>query len=268
MDYRPIGIFDSGVGGLTVVKEVMNSLEEESIVYFGDTARVPYGSKSKKTVTKFSAQIIRFLLTRDVKAIIIACNTVSSNSIEELRNMFPDIPIVEVVGPGVHMALRTTRTGRVGVVGTQATIASSKYPELLLEHNKSLEVYGKACPLFVPLVEDGWADHEVAYEVSKEYIKPLLDKNIDSLILGCTHYPMLTNTIKKVVGDKVELINPAEEAARLMGDILVQNDMTSSGKVPSYKFYVSDSEERFKEMAQIFLNKPIEHIATVPIEEY
>lgn len=268
MDCRPIGIFDSGVGGLTVVKEVMNSLKEESIIYFGDTARVPYGSKSKKTVTRFSAQIIRFLLKQDVKAIIIACNTVSSNSIEELRDMFPNIPIVEVVGPGVHMALRTTRTGIIGVIGTEATIGSNKYPELLCASNKALEVYGRACPLFVPLVEDGWADHPVACEVSQEYIRPLLEKNIDCLILGCTHYPMLTNTLKKVVGDQVELINPAEEAAKIMGDILTLHNMVSNSKTPDYKFYVSDSEERFKEMAQVFLNKPIEYVATVPIEEY
>ena len=268
MDVRPIGIFDSGVGGLTVVKEVMGSLKEESIVYFGDTARVPYGSKSKQTVTKFSTQIIRFLLTQDVKAIIIACNTVSSNSIEELREIFPNIPMVEVVGPGVDMALRTTRTGVVGVVGTQATIASNKYPELLLARDENLKVYGKACPLFVPLVEDGWADHDVAYQVIGEYLRPLLERNIDSLILGCTHYPMLTYTIKKVVGENVELINPAEEAAKQMGEILGKNNMASNSSTPQYKFYVSDSEERFREMAQIFLNKPIEHIETITIEEY
>ena len=268
MDCRPIGIFDSGVGGLTVVKEVMENLAGESIVYFGDTARVPYGSKSKKTVTKFSAQIIRFLLTQDVKAIIIACNTVSSNSIEELRNIFPNVPIVEVVGPGVHMALHTTKTGVIGVVGTQATIASNKYPQLLLEKNENLKVYGKACPLFVPLVEDGWANHDVAYQVVGEYLRPLLAKNIDSLILGCTHYPMLADTIKKVVGDQVELINPAEEAAKRMQDILITNHMTSSNETPEYRFYVSDSEERFKEMAQIFLHNPIEHIETIAIEEY
>lgn len=268
MDNRPIGIFDSGVGGLTVVKEVMKNLVGESIIYFGDTARVPYGSKSKQTVTKFSAQIIRFLRTKDVKAIIIACNTVSSNSIEELRKMFPDLPIIEVVGPGVHMALYTTKTGVIGVVGTEATIASNKYPELLHRQDESLKVFGKACPLFVPLVEDGWADHEVAYTVTAEYLKPLLEKNIDSLILGCTHYPMLTNTIKKVVGDKVELINPAEEAAKRMEDILIKNNMSANSKQPDYNFYVSDSEERFREMAQIFLNKPIEHVEVIAIEEY
>lgn len=268
MDNRPIGIFDSGVGGLTVVKEVMNNLAGESIVYFGDTARVPYGSKSKQTVTKFSAQIIRFLIEKDVKAIIIACNTVSSNSIEELREIFPDIPMIEVVGPGVSMALSTTKTGIIGVIGTQATIQSNKYPELLLVHNEALKVYGKACPLFVPLVEDGWADHEVAYQVTKEYLTPLLEKNIDSLILGCTHYPMLARTIKKVVGSGVELINPAEEASKRMEEILIRNNMASVLKTPDYRFYVSDSKERFKEMAQIFLHRPIEHIDTVDIEEY
>lgn len=268
MDSRPIGIFDSGVGGLTVVKEVMETLPHESVVYFGDTARVPYGSKSKKTVTRFSVQIIKFLLTQDVKAIIIACNTVSSNSIVELRELFPNIPILEVVGPGVQMALETTKTGKIGVVGTQATISSQKYPELLLGRNKDLKVYGKACPLFVPLVEDGWASHVVAYEVAKEYLKPLLEQEIDSLVLGCTHYPMLTETLKKVVGEQVELINPAEEAARQMREILNKNNISAHNKVPQYKFYVSDSEERFREMAQIFLSKPIRQVETIAIEEF
>lgn len=267
MNNRPIGIFDSGVGGLTVVKDVMKQLPNESIVYFGDTARVPYGSKSKTTVTKFSAQIIRFLLEQDVKAIIIACNTVNSNCIEELRKAFPNVPISGVVEPGVTMALRTTKNGRIGVIGTEATIASNRYPELLKQSNEKLEVFGKACPVFVPLVEDGWADHNVTEEVASVYLKELLDEKIDSLILGCTHYPMLTHTIQKVVGSQVELINPANEAAHQMGEYLREHDMQAD-KLPIYKFYVSDHAERVKSVAKMFLDYPVEEVETIDIEKY
>lgn len=267
MNNRPIGIFDSGVGGLTVVKDVMKQLPNESIIYFGDTARVPYGSKSKTTVTKFSAQIIKFLIKQDVKAIIIACNTVNSNCIEELRRQFPDVPISGVVEPGVTMALRTTKNGRIGVIGTEATIASGRYPELLKAADEKLEVFGKACPVFVPLVEDGWAEHGVTEEVASVYLKELLDQKIDSLILGCTHYPMLTNTIQKVVGQGVELINPANEAAHQMGEYLREHDMQAD-TLPTYKFYVSDHAERVKSVAKMFLDYPVEEVDTIDIEKY
>ncbi|MHC1749520.1 MAG: glutamate racemase [Cellulosilyticaceae bacterium] len=268
MDKRPIGIFDSGLGGLTVVKEVMKQLENESIIYFGDTARVPYGSKSKETVTKFSAQIIRFLREQNVKAIIIACNTVNTTSIEALRKMFPDIQIQGVVEPGVTMALNTTKSGRIGIIGTEATIASNRYPELLQQKNSSLAVYGRACPLFVPLVEDGWAKHPVASEVAKEYLKPLLEESIDSLVLGCTHYPMLTTILQEVVGEGVALINPAKETAVCIERLLEESDMKTNSKIPNYAFYVSDRTERFKQMAELFLDYPVEHVEVVDIEKY
>ncbi|MEG0906734.1 MAG: glutamate racemase [Cellulosilyticaceae bacterium] len=267
MNNRPIGIFDSGVGGLTVVKDVMKQLPNESIVYFGDTARVPYGSKSKGTVTKFSAQIIRFLIKQDVKAIIIACNTVNSNCIEELRAQFPDIPISGVVEPGVAMALRTTKNKRIGVIGTEATINSGRYPELLKSANKELEVFGKACPVFVPLVEDGWAEHHVTQEVASVYLAELLEQKIDSLILGCTHYPMLTSTIQKVVGAEVTLLNPANEAAHQMGEFLREHALCSE-VLPTYKFYVSDHAERVKSVAKMFLDYPVEEVDTIDIERY
>lgn len=268
MDQRPIGIFDSGVGGLTVVKAVMKQLPTESIVYFGDTARVPYGCKSKETVTRFSAQIIRFLLEQDVKAIIIACNTVSANSIDALRRMFPGVVIEGVVESGVTMALEATQNGRIGVIGTEATIESGKYPTLLKEVNPSLEVYDKACPLFVPIVEDGWARHQVAHEVAKEYLAPMLRQEVDTIILGCTHYPMLTHTIGEIVGEDVRLINPAKEAARRIGQMLCEAGMCSQGEKANYRFCVSDHPSRMRKMASIFLDYPVEDVETIAIEEY
>ena len=267
MDNRPIGIFDSGIGGLTVVKDVMKQLPNESIVYFGDTARVPYGSKSKSTVTKFSAQIIRFLLKQDVKAIIIACNTVNSNCIEELRRMFPEITITGVVEPGVTMALRTTKNNRIGVIGTEATIGSGRYPELLQAANPDIQVFGKACPMFVPLVEDGWSEHSVAEQVASVYLEPILKEQVDAIVLGCTHYPILASTIQKVVGPDVELINPANEAAYQMGEYLEARNMRSES-TPAYRFYVSDHAERVKRFAKMFLDYPVQEVETIDIEEY
>ena len=268
MDNRPIGIFDSGVGGLTVVKAVMEKLKNESIIYFGDTARVPYGSKSKETITKFSAQIIRFLQTQDVKAIIIACNTVNSNCIEELRALFPGLPIEGVVEPGVRMALKETQNNKVGIIGTEATIASGKYPYLLKEHKPETEVYDKACPLFVPLIEEGWANHNITREVIEEYLLPLAQKDIDTLILGCTHYPMLTDEIGSVLGERIKLINPATEAAFSIKRLLKAQDKQSMQEVPTYKFYVSDHPSRMQKMAQIFLDYPVKEVEKIDIEAY
>lgn len=255
---QPIGIFDSGLGGLTVVKEVMHQLPCESIIYFGDTARVPYGNKSKQTVTKFSAQIIRFLQTKGVKAIIIACNTVSSNSIEDLRKMFPHLLIEGVVEPGVKMALETTQTGRIGIIGTEATIRSNKYPSLIKESRPNTRVFSKACPLFVPLVEDNWSNHHVAQLVAKEYLSPLLDQDIDTLILGCTHYPLLTDAIQQLVGEDVSLVNPAQEAAYKIEAILkAEGRLALCENTPGYEFYVSDHTSQFEQMAKEFLNKSV-----------
>ncbi|ONI40680.1 glutamate racemase [Candidatus Epulonipiscium fishelsonii] len=262
---RPIGIFDSGVGGLTVVKEVMRQLPQESIVYFGDTARVPYGSKSKDTVTKFSSQIIKFLLEQNVKSIIIACNTVNSNCISELRAMFPKINIVGVVDAGVKMASTVTVNGRIGVIGTQATIDSNRYENLLRINNSNFEVYSKACPLFVPLVEDGWINHLVTRLITSHYLHDLIQEDIDTLILGCTHYPMLKEVIQEIVGD-IMLINPAIEVARSIGEILENMDLKSHTNA-TYSFYVSDQANRMKQTAEMFLGCPIGKVTTVEIEK-
>lgn len=268
MDSKPIGIFDSGLGGLTVVKEVMDHLPNESIIYLGDTARVPYGNKSKETVTKFSAQIIRFLQSKGVKAIIIACNTVSSNSIEDLRAMFPDIPIEGVVEPGVKMALAKTQTCRIGIIGTEATVRSNKYPSLIKEANPKAQVFGKSCPLFVPLVEDDWTNHQVTKMVAQEYLASLLKKEIDTLILGCTHYPMISHMIQEVVGDEVTLVNPAQEAAYTMERNLKAWKQDCPGNTaPTYEFYVSDHTSQFQQMAKAFLKRPIEKVKIVELEE-
>jgi len=269
MHNQPIGIFDSGLGGLTVVKEVRKHLPYESIIYFGDTARVPYGNKSKPTVTKFSAQIIRFLQSKGVKAIIIACNTVSSNSIEELKAMFPHIPIEGVVVPGVKMALEKTQTGRIGVIGTEATIRSNKYPSLIKACRPNTQVFSRACPLFVPLVEDNWANHLVTKMIAQEYLASLLGKDIDTLILGCTHYPILTHVIEEIVGDRITLVNPAQEAAYKIEETLKIKDKLASGKrTPNYKFYVSDHTNQFEQMGKEFLNTPMNNVEKIDIERY
>ncbi len=265
---QPIGIFDSGLGGLTVVKEVMKHLPNESIIYFGDTARVPYGNKSKETVTKFSAQIIRFLQSKGVKAIIIACNTVSSNSIEDLRAMFPEMLIEGVVEPGVKVGLEKTKIGRIGIIGTEATIRSNKYPTLIKAVNPEAQVFGKSCPLFVPLVEDGWITHPVTQMVATEYLTPLLKEGIDTLILGCTHYPMLSEAIQEVVGEKVILVNPAQEAAYKMERNLKKWKQLSTAKTPpTYEFYVSDHTSQFEQMAKEFLKRPIQNVQLVDLGE-
>ncbi len=283
-DSRPIGIFDSGIGGLTVVKAVIDVLPHESIIYFGDMARVPYGTKSKETVTHYAAQIIRFLHSCEVKMIVIACNTVSSNCVEELRANFPDMPIVEVVSPGVRMALAATTNKTIGVIGTQATVNSHKYRDLLLRADPELNVIEAACTLFVPIVEEGWADTKIAKDIATTYLKPLLKQKIDTLILGCTHYPLLTNTIAKVVGPGVKLIDPAEETAQETATLLAKYDLfadvgvmpcfeSSCSKplprnVPRYTFCVSDSAERFGTSAGIFLGDPVRQVRVIPIENY
>ncbi len=244
MDNRPIGIFDSGVGGLTVVKQVVKALPDEEIIYFGDTARVPYGSKSKETVTRFSIQIIRFLLSKNVKSIIIACNTVSSNCFDELRKIF-DVPIIEVVTPGVETCLKTTKNNIVGIIGTEATIRSGAYEKKLKAADSSVKVYSKACPLFVPIAEEGWADNQVAYLTAETYLKELAEKGVDSIILGCTHYPLLKKCIGTVMGDSVTIVDPAYAAARKMKEFLQMNDMLNEGRKHRLTFFVSDDTSKF-----------------------
>ena len=216
---NPIGIFDSGVGGLTVAREIMRNIPNERIVYFGDTARVPYGSKSKNTILKYSRQIIRFLRTQDVKAIVVACNTASAYALEEIRQEL-DIPIIGVVKPGAKVACQATRNKRIGVIGTEATVNSQVYTTFIQKQNKDIQVVGKARPLFVPLVEEGLLKDPVTVEIAGRYLGELLEKDIDTLIMGCTHYPLIRSTIRQIVGEKVTLVNPAYETAKELEALL------------------------------------------------
>lgn len=208
----PVGVFDSGVGGLTVMREIMRQIPNESIIYFGDTARVPYGNKSKETVTRFSRQIVHFLKSHQVKTIVVACNTASAYALDELEKEC-DIPIMGVVKPGAKAAVEATRNGKIGVIATEATIGSGIYSHYIKELKSSATIYGKACPLFVPLVEEGLWEDPVTEEIARRYLAELIDNDIDTLILGCTHYPLIRSTVRKVIGEQVTLVNPAYETA-------------------------------------------------------
>ncbi|WAM34443.1 glutamate racemase [Caldicellulosiruptor morganii] len=267
MDTRPIGIFDSGLGGLTVFKEIVKLMPNENIVYFGDTARIPYGSKSRETVTKFAAQNTRFLLSKNVKIVVVACNTASAYAYEYLKNQF-EIPVVAVIEPGAKAAVFTTKNKKVGVIGTEGTIASGSFEKKILEFDPEIEVFSKPCPLFVPLVEEGWVDKEVTYLVAREYLEEFRQKGIDTLVLGCTHYPFLQKVIKKVLPG-VSLVNPALETAKQTYEVLKQADMLNlSSEEPTYYFYASDNLKKFESVASIFLNEKIKCEEKIDIEKY
>lgn len=263
----PIGVFDSGVGGLTVARELMRQMPQEQIIYFGDTARVPYGSKSKETVISFSRQITKFLLTKDVKAIVIACNTASSFALETIRNEL-SIPVIGVIRPGAVAAAQTTQNGRIGVIATQGTINSGIYTRTLTEMNPEFQVFEKACPLFAPLVEEGWLYDSVTIEIAERYLNELQGYDVDSLVLGCTHYPLLRHTIQKVVGPGVTLVNPAFETAKYTEDVLLKNGLECSKQMPNHKFYVSDGAEKFKSFANTILPCEVEEAKGIDIEQY
>ena len=266
----PIGVFDSGVGGLTVAREIMRNLPSEKIVYFGDTARVPYGSKSKETVIRYSRQIIRFLQEQQVKAIVIACNTASAFALDAVRDEF-DLPIIGVIEPGAKVAAAQTRNKKVGVIGTVGTIGTGIHAEYLKSLDPEITVYGKACPLFVPLVEEGWLHDPVTDEVVARYLKELQEKDIDTLILGCTHYPLLRSTIGQIMGDKVTLVNPAYETALELGRLLEREDLSGDENVHEefpYRFYVSDLAEKFKDFANSILPFDVEKTQKIDIEKY
>ncbi|NLG04692.1 MAG: glutamate racemase [Clostridia bacterium] len=250
---NPIGVFDSGVGGLTVVKEIMRQIPNENLVYFGDTARVPYGNKSTTTIIKYTRQIIRFLDTHDVKAIVVACNTMSACSLEEVEKELK-VPIIGVVKPGAKAAVERTKNHKIGVIATQSTINSRMYERFIQCIDPKISVYGKACPLFVPLVEEGLWDDSVTYEIASRYLDELQKKDIDALILGCTHYPLLKHTIAKVVGENINLVNPAYETSRELKHLLEEMDLINEEPLQDhseqYRFYVSDVEEKFRSFAE------------------
>ena len=266
----PIGVFDSGVGGLTVAREIMRNLPAERIVYFGDTARVHYGNKSKASIIRFSRQIIRFLQTEKVKAIVIACNTASAHALDQVQKEF-DIPIIGVVKPGAQVAAMTTRNKKVGVIGTLGTIGSNIYTEYIRQIDPEITVYGKACPLLVPLVEEGWLKDPITRDVLVRYLDELLAEDIDTLVMGCTHYPLLRSAIRDVVGEGVNLVNPAYETAQALKKLLARDGLDSQGVEEEefpYRYYVSDLAEKFTEFANSILPYDVSVTQKIDIERY
>ncbi len=267
----PVGVFDSGVGGLTVAREIMRQIPNEKIVYFGDTARVPYGGKSRETIIRYSRQIIRFLQTQQVKAIVVACNTASVCALDVIEKEL-DIPIIGVVKPGAKTAAEVTRNGKIGLIGTELTVNSHIYPEYIQSINPKASVIGKACPLFVPLVEEGLREDPVTDEIAMRYLSELIDQDIDTLILGCTHYPLIRHTIGKIMGEGVTLVNPAYETATALKKLLADHDLLNP-VVPKlgenkYRFFVSDASEKFKQFANSIIKYGILSAKHINIEEY
>ena len=267
----PIGVFDSGVGGLTVAREIMRQLPNERIVYFGDTARVPYGSKSPETITRYSSQIVRFLQTQQVKAIVIACNSASACALETLEEE-TNLPIIDVVRPGARTALETTVNGKIGVIATEATICSGIYKRYIEESGKSVSTISKACPLFVPLVEEGLWEDPVTDEIAGRYLAELIDSGIDTLILGCTHYPLIRSTVGRIMGEEVSLVNPAYETARALKRLLKEKGLESEQKpglgTELYRFFVSDAADKFQRFANSILSYGILSAKVIHIEEF
>jgi glutamate racemase len=256
----PIGVFDSGVGGLTVVRALMERLPFENIVYFGDTARVPYGVKSPETIAHYTTQIAEFLLERQVKLLIIACNTMASVAAQAVHDL-SDTPVLDVIEAGAHAALAATHNHKIGVIGTPTTINSNAYTRAIHSGKEPIRLYAQACALFVPLVEEGWLDHPVTRLAAQEYLKPLLTEGIDSLVLGCTHYPLLKPLLQEVAGPSVALVDSAdamaEQTARLLADRSLANPDRNS---PHYDFYVTDVPLRFQTIGERFLGRTLPHV--------
>jgi len=262
----PIGIFDSGIGGLTVAKRIITMLPNENIVYFGDTARVPYGTKSNETVIEYSYQDAQFLINKNVKLIIVACNTASSIAINKLKERFT-IPIIGMIEPGTHLALKSTKNGRIGVIGTDATISNKAYSSELNRLENNLEIIEKPCPLFVPIAEEGWLNHEATKLIAKEYLQDLIDFEVDTVILGCTHYPLLSGVIQEVMGKDVTLIDSGMAASLEVEDYLngrgVRNDSSQLG---THHYFVSDLPAKFKSVAERFLGTEVKHIEKIDVD--
>ncbi|MDB4905762.1 MAG: Glutamate racemase [Gemmatimonadetes bacterium] len=258
----PIGVFDSGIGGLTVAHAIIQHLPNERIIYFGDTARVPYGPKSPDTVRRYSREIAGFLVAQGVKTIVVACNTATAHALPTLQEEW-EVPVIGVVEPGARAAVNATRSGHVGVIGTAGTIKSGAYERALRALRPSLRVTARACPLFVPLVEEGWVDHDVTRMVAREYLEPLREAEVDALVLGCTHYPLLKTLLAEVLGDDVRLIDSAEETARETSRILRERGLeapASAAPVGGHRFFASDDPLQFLQLGQRFLGDVIEGV--------
>jgi len=255
----PVGVFDSGLGGLTVAHAIMRQLPSESLIYFGDTARVPYGPKSPDTVRRYSREISAFLIEQGVKAIVVACNTATAHALPALRDEL-DVPVIGVVEPGARAAVRATRTGHIGVIGTAGTIRSQAYVRAIHAEAPDARVTALACPLFVPLVEEGWTSHEAAHLIAEEYLAPFVKDRIDTLVLGCTHYPLLKPLIGEIIGRSVRLIDSAEETAADTRRMLATNDLSAPDGEGEYRFIASDDPQQFLTLGRRFLGSAIERV--------
>jgi glutamate racemase len=264
MSTDPIGVFDSGIGGLTVVRAINELLPSESVIYFGDTARVPYGSKSPQTVVRFSLENAAFLETKRIKLLVVACNTASSVSIPALRERF-EIPLTGVIIPGARTAADLTRSGVVGVIGTLGTIASGAYQKALKRFDSISRVVAQPCPLLVPLVEEGWLDHRITRATVEEYVAPLIREGIDTLVLGCTHYPLIKKVLMEVVGESVALVDSAEATAAEVASMLDAKKLRSDAVSGQSSYYVSDIPLKFQEIAQRFLGRSVPLVTQVEV---
>ena len=266
MDSRPIGVFDSGIGGLTVFGALAARLPSERILYLGDTARVPYGTKSPETVTRYTRESARFLLQRGIKALVVACNTASALALPSLLGEIP-VPALGVLQPGARRACRLSPSGSIGVIGTEATIHSGAYAEAIRRLRPQAKVIAAACPLFVPLAEEGWADGEVALLVARRYLAAFDGSGIDALVLGCTHYPLLKGVIGQVLGGGIALVDSAEAAAEETAALLEDRGLLAAAGAghAGHHFYVTDSSKRFAQVGSRFLGRPLERLEQVEI---
>jgi len=254
-DPRPIGVFDSGLGGLTSVRELFRVLPHESIVYFGDTARLPYGSKSAATVTRFSLEIAAFLTRQNIKALLVACNTASSYALEALAARL-EVPVIGVIEPAARAAVEASPRGRIGVIGTLGTVGSGAYARAIERRMPGASVLARACPLFVPLIEEGWLAHPVTRSVAEEYLRELRGGDLESLILGCTHYPLIAPLLRELMGETVTLVDSGAEAAHAVATLLAERGQLAAGR-PDHHFYISDEPRNFARIAQAFLNREL-----------
>ena len=262
---KAIGVFDSGVGGLTVVRALTERLPYENIVYFGDTARVPYGVKSRNTIEQFSTQIVHFLLEQNVKLLVIACNTIAAVAGNKVRALAGNMPVIDVIGAGADAAVSATKNGQIGVIATTTTTNSNAYARAIAERKASCRVVSQACPLLVPMIEEGWLDHEVTRLTLREYLPPLLTEKIDTLILGCTHYPL----IKPLLAEEtqgVALVDSSTTTAEAVANALQERDLLNEQTTaPDYRFFVSDSPLRFQTIGERFLNRPLEQLEMIAL---
>ena len=267
MNESPLGVFDSGIGGLTVARALFERLPRESVIYFGDTARVPYGPKSPETVRRYSAEILAYLLHRGVKAVVVACNTSTAHALEYLKE-HSSVPVVGVIEPGAQAAARASRSGKIGVIGTAGTIASGAYERAIKALRPDARVYAQACPLFVPLVEEGWFDHPATEAIGREYLAPLQRAGVDVLVLGCTHYPLLKPLLARIMGPGVTLIDSAEETANAVERELAQRRLAVSdhdAPPSTHRFVVSDDEPHFRQVGARFLGERLQDVEVVPL---